>query len=111
MMPPSKMSPAAGGKPVTTVTTVSGEVTLDALTDILATVEKTANAEATETAEATCPTGSECSTEVIKKIVVTVVHSFVLACASLPTKAAYEKTYAAAMGVTISDVAIDIISE
>lgn len=110
-MPPVKMAPAAGGTPVTTVTTVSGEVTLDTLTDILETVEKTANAEATETSEETCPTGSECSTQVIKKIVVTVVHRFVVACDSLPKVADYEKTYAAAMGVTISDVAIEIVSE
>jgi len=74
-------------------------------------VEKTANAEATETSAETCPEGSECLTSVIKKIVVTVVHSFVVDCDSRPKVADYEKTYAAAMEVAISDVAIEIISE
>lgn len=110
MMPPSKMAPAPGGKPVTTVKEITGPITEASL---LATIADVTDEAATATADAVaaCPAGQECETKVVRKIVITVVHSFVVPCDSRPTADDYVKTYAAAMEVDASSVAADIVSE
>jgi len=110
LMPKSKMAPAPGGKPVTTVVEVTGPISAESIAAVLAAVTDDSTT-ATAEALAACPAGQECSAEVVKKIVITVVHSFVVPCDSLPTVADYVKTYAAAMEVDASSVAVDIVSE
>jgi hypothetical protein len=102
MMPPSK-----GGNQY--YTKIEGDVTMAKLDELLD--KKTTAAEESFT-EGDCPPGFDCSFEVVKQVVITVVHSFKVPCASLPVRALdYKYTYAAVMEVAISDVAIEIVSE
>jgi len=106
-MPRSKMAPVPGARPVTTVTKIEGPVTSAAIEAMIAQVTSEATT-AADAALAECDT--DCSAEVIRKLVVTVVHKFTVPCASLPTAADYKATYAAAMGVEASSVTVEILS-